>query len=817
MAELPTGTVTFLFTDIEGSTRLLHELGDAYADALAEHRRVLREVFARHGGVEVDTQGDAFFVAFDRAKDAVEAAGEAQQALERGAVRVRIGLHTGEPVVTEEGYVGIDVHRAARIAAAGHGGQVLVSETTRDLAVGDGLRDLGEHRLKDLTAPERIYQLGDSDFPPLKTLYQTNLPVPATPFLGRDEELEAVDGLLADAEVRLLTLTGAGGSGKTRLALQAAGAAADGYPDGVWWVPLADVGDPDALPGAAARALGVPASLEEAIGGRRLLLLLDNFEHLIEAASRLSGLLANCPNLDLLVTSRERLQLQGEHLYAVPVLARAEARTLFAARARAVRADFEEDDTLDELCARLDDLPLALELAAARTAILSTEQLLSRLGRRLDLLRGGRDAEVRQQTLRATIEWSYDLLEVDEQRLFAKLAAFRGGCTLDAAEAICEAELDQLQSLVDKSLVRVREDQRFWMLETIREFAGERLRDSGEEERLRRRHAEFFLRLAESANLTPDTVELGQHHDVALAEQDNLRAAIDWASASGDVLLALELTLALDSFWVAHDPHEGARIVTALVEAAGSLPPELHARTLRTQGGLTYITGDFELGTAFHKQALEAFRRLGDEPAVAHMLHREASEAARIGDFDRARALSDESLAIHGRIGSRSGEAMALGVLTNIAAGERRFDEALELARRTASLAGEVGFAWWQAHYLYVACEMCIELGRFEDAEEVGSKALALAIEIGDRQKTVYPLVLLSAAAAAQGALERAGILWGAVEREEARGPVGQWEAERDAYLSRIEGRDSEQFELGRARGRLLLPAEAIQAVVSVD
>jgi Adenylate and Guanylate cyclase catalytic domain len=413
MRELPTGTVTFLFTDIEGSTRLLHELGDAYAGILAEHRRVLRDAFATHGGVEVDTQGDAFFVAFARATDALSAAADAQRALEDGPLRVRMGLHTGEPLVTEEGYVGIDVHRAARIAAAGHGGQVLVSQTTHDLT-GDGLRDLGEHRLKDLSAPERIYQLGDGEYPPLKTLYQTNLPIPATPFLGREDELAAVGDLLAEPDLRLLTLTGAGGSGKTRLALQAAGAAADGYPGGVWWVPLAPVGDPDAVFESAAGALGIPASLEQAIGDRTLLLLLDNFEHLIEAAPRLSPLLASCPNLDLVVTSRERLQLQGEHVYPVPVLVRSEARALFTTRARAVRPDFEETDEVDELCARLDDLPLALELAAARVAILSTEQLLSRLGSRLDLLRGGRDAEVRQQTLRATIEWSYDLLEPDE-------------------------------------------------------------------------------------------------------------------------------------------------------------------------------------------------------------------------------------------------------------------------------------------------------------------------------------------------------------------------------------------------------------------
>jgi predicted ATPase len=811
--ELPTGTVTFLFTDIEGSTRLLNELGDAYADALAEHRRVLREAFAGHGGVEVDTQGDAFFVAFSRASDALAAAAQAQHALD-GPIKVRIGLHTGEPLVTEEGYVGIDVHRAARIAAAGHGGQVLVSQTTHDLA-GDGLRDLGEHRLKDLSAPERIYQLGDGDYPRLKTLYQTNLPIPATPFLGREDELATVGELLADPDRRLLTLTGAGGSGKTRLALQAAGAAADGYPGGIWWVPLAPVGDPEGVFESAAGALGVSGSLDEAIGERRLLLLLDNFEHLIEAAPQLSPLLATCPNLDLVVTSRERLQLQGEHVYAVPVLARSEAKALFTSRARAVRPDFEETAELDELCERLDDLPLALELAAARTAILSTEQLLSRLGRRLDLLRGGRDAEVRQQTLRATIEWSYDLLEADEQLLLARLAVFRGGCTLEAAEGICDADVDRLQSLVDKSLVRVREGQRFWMLETIREFAAERLQDSGEEAALGRRHAEYFMRVAESAHLSSETLDLGQRFEIATPELDNLRAAIDWAAESGDVALALKIALALESLWVAQQPYEGVRRYEELIDAAGELPPEVNAQALRALGGVVFMVGEFERGTALHEQALEAFRSLGDEPAVAHVLHRLAMNAVHNGEYDEAKALSDESLAISRRQGSRSAEAMAVGVFADIAARERRYEEALELALECASLAGEVGFTWWQVHYLYVACEMCLNLERLGEAERWGREGLALSLEIGNRQLTVYLLALLSAVKAEQGDLERSGLLWGSVEREEGRGPVGQWEDERDDYRSRIKPEDPERFELGRARGSLLSPADALEHALS--
>ena len=342
--ELPSGTITFVFTDIEGSTRLLEQLGaDAYADALAAHRRVLREAFVRHDGVEVDTQGDSFFVAFSTAPAAIAAAGEAQQVLEPGPIQVRIGIHTGTPRVTEEGYVGQDVHRAARIAAAGHGGQVLVSSSTASLIDSAGLRDLGEHRLKDLAAPERIYQLGDEAFPPLKSLQQTNLPIPATPFLGRQRELDEVTALLGSEDARLLTLTGPAGAGKTRLALQAAAEASDHYPDGVFWAPLSALRDPKLVVEVAAQALKARNGLAERIADRRLLLVLDNFEHLIDAADDLARLLATCPKLRLLVTSRELLRLPGEQAYPVPPLEPKDATELFTARARAADPRFEPE------------------------------------------------------------------------------------------------------------------------------------------------------------------------------------------------------------------------------------------------------------------------------------------------------------------------------------------------------------------------------------------------------------------------------------------------------------------------------------------
>jgi predicted ATPase len=819
MTELPTGTVTFLFTDIEGSTRLLRELGDAYAAALADHRRVLREAFARHDGVEVDTQGDAFFVAFARAKDALAAAADGQEALEPGPIRVRIGLHTGEPIVTDEGYVGIDIHRAARIAAAGHGGQIVVSQTTYDLAGSDGLHDLGDHRLKDLSAPERLYQLGEGEFPPLKTLYQTNLPVPATPFLGRKRELAEVGELLSREEVRLVTLTGAGGSGKTRLALQAAAAAAENYPQGVWWVPLASVRQPEAVAETAARTLGAPGSLPEAVAGRRLLLLLDNFEHVIDAAPEFESLLESSPELDLVVTSRERLQLAGEHVYLVPLLERAEARALFVSRARAVRPDFEADGALDELCARLDNLPLALELAAARTTILSTDQLLSRLATRLDLLKGGRDAEVRQQTLRATIEWSYDLLEPDEQLLLARLAVFRGGTTLEAAEAICGADLDRMQSLVDKSLVRIRDEDRFWMLETIHEFAAERLRESGEEDELRRRHVEFFLALAESANLSAEATDLGPRPELVLPEQDNLRAALDWAAEAGEIELGLRLAIALEQFWVAVGPYEGARRVQAFLDRAADLPDVVRARAIRVVGGMIFMTGDFDRGDELMRQSLELFRSLGDEAVVAELLVRLAIHLHySSGDIAGAHALIDESQAINRRLGSRSTEAMTLGLLGEIAWTEGRSDDALELAARSGEAAAEVGFTWWQMHQLYHGSEWSLALGRTGEAEAYGRDALRLAVAIQDRQLTVYLLAILAGTAAAQGHLEKAGAVWAAVEAEEGHGRVGQWEAERDVYAARVLDHENEAFATGRVKGRRMTLSDAVDyALADID
>ncbi|MFN2521484.1 MAG: adenylate/guanylate cyclase domain-containing protein, partial [Candidatus Limnocylindria bacterium] len=404
--QLPAGTVTFLFTDIEGSTDLLRDLGaERYAAALAAHRRALREAFERNGGVEVDTQGDAFFLAFTTAAEALAAAAEAQQALEATPVRVRIGIHTGEPIVTQEGYVGLDVHKAARIMSAGHGGQVLVSEQTARLVGTKGLRDLGPQRLKDLPAPEHIYQLGDGDFPRLKTLYQTNLPIAPNPLVGRGEELAEVRGLVTSDALRAVTVTGPGGIGKTRFALAVADATAQTFPDGIWFVDLTPLRDPALVLPTIKQAVGAEAELARHLADARCLLLLDNFEQVVDAAPELAALLTACPTLRVLVTSREPLRIAAEREYPLPPLAEPPAMELLRQRAVAAAPAAEIDDALAaQICRRLDGLPLAIELAAARMKVFDPRVLLERLEQRLPLLVSrARDAPERQRTLVSTI------------------------------------------------------------------------------------------------------------------------------------------------------------------------------------------------------------------------------------------------------------------------------------------------------------------------------------------------------------------------------------------------------------------------------
>ncbi len=731
---LPSGTVTFLFTDVEGSTKLLHELGaERYGEALAEHRRVIRKACSGYGGVEVDTQGDAFFLAFPTASGALAAAGEATEALATGQIRVRIGLHTGSPLLTDEGYVGQDVHRAARIAAAGHGGQVLVSASTVALLGTDGLRDLGEHRFKDLSAPERVYQLGERDFPPLKSLYRSNLPIPASSFLGRERELAEVVELLRQ-DTRVLTLTGPGGTGKTRLALQAAAESSDSFPDGIWWVALAPLRDPSLALSAVAQALEVREEpgreladlLVERLGGKRALILLDNAEHLLPAlASEVSPLVRDTGIPTWLVTSRERLQLQGEHVYAVPALEGDTGIALFLERAAAAGSPLEATEAVRELCLRLDNLPLALELAAARTVLFSPEQLVARLAQRLDLLKAGRDVDPRQQTLRATIEWSYDLLSDPEQGLFRSLSVFAGGCTYEAAEEVCGADPDLLQSLLDKSLARRRTDEaeqpRYWMLETIREYATERLEEVGEVEELRDRHLSFFLEWAEEVE--PELKRASQLEYLERLERDheNLRAALDHGlHSSGDVESAGRLAAALFELWDIHSHYaDGRRWYGAVLERRQATSPPVTAMTLSAAGTLAGRQGDRGEAIRLHREAAEVYESMGDDRGAAR---------AYCGlTFDL----------------------LSLGKVA----------EAVKAGERSVSAARSDGDPWT------IACALAALAGTKEDqgdqreAETLLEESLRLFTEVGDGRNRAIELLNLASMAWRRGSLERAASL----------------------------------------------------------
>ena len=718
--DLPAGTVTFLFTDVEGSTKLLDELGaEQYAAALAEHRRIVRESCAEQGGAEVDTQGDAFFFAFPTAPGALEASRAIVEGLSSGRVQVRIGVHTGTPLLTEEGYVGADVHRAARIAASGHGGQVLVSAATTALISPSGsepqalpLRDLGEHRFKDLAAAERVFQLGEDSFPPLKSLYRTNLPVPTTAMVGRERELAEIVELLDREDMRVLTLSGPGGTGKTRLAHP-------GGCRGIRGLPRRRlVGDARSAPRPAPFASSLAAALRvdeqpgrelaesvaERLDGRRALLLLDNAEHLLPAVASEIARLRDVVGPTILVTSRERLQLQGEHVYAVPTLDDADGVALFVTRALALDSTAKFSQSVTELCARLDNLPLALELAAARTVVFTPEQLLERLAQRLDLLKAGRDADPRQQTLRATIEWSYDLFDDTERKLFRALSVCAGGCTYESAEAICSAEPDTLQSLLDKSLLRRREAElgpRYWMLETIRELAAEKLDSEDETGAARRLHAEHYLALARSTNLNAEASGQ-QRHDVAISERDNMRAALAWALESGERELGIELLVALENFWATSGPQEGSEMAAALLADDTPIPERVLIRGLRVHGGMVNMLGDIDLAIQRWEQALEIARTLGDDKAVAILLHRLSDMARLRGDLPRARALASESLAGHHRSEFGKGETQALTSLAEITRAEGDPDGALallqespaHLPKRSASAGGSR--AYWR-------------------------------------------------------------------------------------------------------------------------
>ncbi len=816
---LPTGTVTFLFTDIEGSTQLLDHLHDRYATVLADQRDILRAAFARSSGHEVDTQGDSFFVAFARATDAIGAVVDSQRALaahhwaEGATVRVRMGLHTGEPRLTSTGYVGLDVHRAARICAAGHGGQVLLSLTTRDLvenelAPGITLHDLGEHRLKDLKVPTHLFQLVipdlPSDFPPLKTLdtQPNNLPTQPTALIGREQEVATLRQVLLRPDVRLVTLTGAGGSGKTRLGLQVGAELLDDFSDGVFFVALSPIGDPTLVVSTIAQTLGVRETegqslleqVQEHLHARHLLLLLDNFEQVVSAAPRVAELLASCPKLKVLVTSREPLHLRGEKEFAVPPLALPDPKhipsldalsqyaavELFIQRALDVKTDFsvtnETAPAIAEICYRLDGLPLALELAAARIKLLPPQAMLARLQQRLKFLTAGaRDLPARQQTLRSAIDWSYDLLDEAEKKLFRRLAVFVGGCTFEAAEAVSHAAADPgieifdgLASLVNKSLLRQQEtargEPRFVMLETIREYALERLERSGEVEAIRRRHADFFLRLSEESELRLLSADRSLWVERLEAEHDNFRAVLAWSLATGEnAEIGLRLAGALGWFWnqrgYQSEGREWLERTLSSTGAAGSILAR--AQGLFSVGYMTLEQGEFAASRSALLESMAIWRELGDKRGLARSLLFLGTGTIFQGDDVAANAWLGESVALFREVGDKWGLAHALfgwGLAAHAhgdgAAARARFEESLLLWRET-------GDKWGISNPLTGLGRVALMEGDYATARILLEKSLVLRREAGDKWLTAHSLQVLGILARAQQDYARAASLFG--------------------------------------------------------
>ncbi len=809
MPALPQGTVTFLFSDIEGSTRLLQGLGDGYADVLADHQRLLRAAFQAADGHEVHTAGDSFFVAFHRATDAAAAAVAAQRAIatypwpEDVQVRARMGLHTGEPTLAAGDYVGLDVHRAARICAAGHGGQILLSQTTRDLVAHDlpegvSLRALGEHRLKDLYRPERLFQLVIpdllADFPALKSLdsQPNNLPAQPTPLIGREQEGAAVCGLLRREDVRLLTLTGPAGTGKTRLGLQVAADLIDDFADGAFFVPLAPISDPGLVTSTIAQTLGVREasgqplleSLQDALRAKQMLLLLDNFEQVVAAALVVAELLIGCPRLKILVTSREVLHLRGEHEFPVPPLAlpnltrlptsaplsQYAAVALFIQCAVAVKPNFavtnENAPAVAEICIRLDGLPLAIELAAARIRLLTPQAMLTRLNRRLALLTGGpRDLPARQQTLRNAIAWSYDLLEPTEQTVFHRLAVFAGGCSLEAAEAIiggagpvCEPEvLKTVAALVDKSLLRQEEttggEPRFRMLETIREYALEQLEASGEAASLRQQHAAFYLALAEQAEPELFGPQTAAWLDRLEQEHDNLRATLRWFVEHAEVEHALHLGAALGRFWRMHGHlTEGRERLLALLSAtgAGSHRTVARAKVLLAAGWLARDQADYNTARTLLAESLALARELGDKHGIAWSLTILGVVARYQGDHAAARAQLEEGLTVARALGDKVCIAATVGNLGLVARDQGDYNAARHLLEQSLAAAREVGdslgIAWPLTNLGLIAQYQ----GEYATAHALHTEALEVYRILGDRQNIAHSLNNLGLVATAQ-------------------------------------------------------------------
>ena len=872
MKDLPTGTITFLLTDIEGSTRIVARLRDRYPALLEEHQRLLREVFQAAGGVEVGTEGDSFFVVFPAAPNAVAAAASAQQALEGHEwpegerVRVRMGLHTGEAILGGDNYTGIDLHRAARIAAAAHGGQVLLSDATHALVAqtlpeGVMMRDLGEHRLKDLSQPERLYQLQvpglPQEFPPIRSLdtRRGNLPEPLTSFVGRREELVEIPRILA--ETRLLTLTGPGGSGKTRLGIQVGSELQDAFEDGVFFVPLAPIEEPGLVVPTIAEVLSVPEdpsrpaieSLIEHLADRETLLVLDNFEQVIPAAGAVAEILASTEKVKVLVTTREPLHVVGEREYPVPplrlpdladlppleALSQYEAVQLFIQRASAVHPGFdvtnENAPAVAEVCARLDGLPLAIELAAARIKLLSPDELLKRLDRSLALLSGGaRDLPARQQTLRGAIAWSYDLLDERERPFFRRLSIFMGGFTLEAAEEVCNPDgelgdtLDLVASLLDKSLVRTFTGPaggRYLMLQTIGEYAKEMLEASDEDEDIGARHARFVLRTLEDAVPKLFGPDRALWLDRLAAEHDNLRAALTWALERGDLASGLLLGGKAWRFWQMRGHlREGREWLNRLL-AHPSAVEHAHARAdaLEGLGGILYWMGEEEAAEVY-EECLRLRRELGDPPGIAEALYNRASmHVFGIGSPQDSQAglpLLREALEIFRQIDDPIGVAKvqwAVGSAhlhdADYESAEASLGESIALYREADDLFGEA----WALHMLAVAL---LHEGRGDEAVPRLQRAVDIFEEAGDR--SAIPVLLFDSAIYAyqHDDRERAALLVSVANKIQRETGVGLGEASVEfigLLTPLIETMSDEERERSEAEARDVTEEQAIDMI----
>jgi predicted ATPase/DNA-binding SARP family transcriptional activator len=690
------------------------------------------------------------------------------------------------------------------------------------------VEELGLEPGAELRDMQRRILQHDSALAPAPAAYAAVAPLPAsaTPLIGREREVIELRQLLGRDEVRLVVLTGAGGSGKTRLALEVARDSAPSFANGVAFVELAPLRDPTLLAITISGALGIQAAgdplgtLTTALAPRELLLVVDNAEHVRAGTPILTELIARVSRLTIFVTSRVVLHLSGEHVYPVEPLGSDAAAHLFLERAREADARFQtqrgEETVIRRIVDRLDGLPLAIELAASRTRTLSPTELLRRLDARLPLLVGGpRDLPARQRTIRATLEWSFDLLAAGEQRDLARLSVFAGGCTLEAAVAVCETTLDRLSALVDHNLVLRGMDQngsRYSLLETIREFAAEQLEARGEGDSVRRRHAKTYASMAASLGLSVDELGSGvrQRHDLALADQDNMRAALDWA-LSEDPLLGLELAISLEQFWVASSPHEGMQRLEALLGRADPVPLELRARALRDLGGTREISGEIERAGAAYEQSAKLFEDLGEVKGILRLAHRLSNIALAERDFARARELGEESLRRARAGGYRYEESDFLGTLSHVEFGEGNVESALDLQLSALAIVRESGgWAWGEPQYLVNIAEFSLMLGRFDDAETYARQAFEASCRIGDRTTATYALAVLALVARGCGDDESAGRLWGALEAEEERAFLGRWSSDREEYARRILTPKSPDFERGFAAGRQLTFEEAI-------